>query len=271
MELYNLLASIQWDFSPSIITKPLDIRWYGVCFALGFILSYHCMKWVYKRENRPLDSLDHLLFCMMISVVIGARLGECLFYDPKFYLSNPIEILKIRNGGLSSHGATIGVIIGLWWHQRKFPQKPLLWLMDRLCFSCLLTAGLIRVGNFFNSEIIGMPTEVPWGVVFVRLGEASGRHPTQLYEAIAYFIIFTVMIWAYKKGQLIKIPGRLCGLGLIMIFSTRFVLEYTKDAAVLASYESPLFTTGQWLSIPMVILGFFLLIRKGLTKTQSEV
>ena len=198
-----ILNYIYWNVDPVAFSLgPLQVRWYGICWAVGFLLGYILMSKVYKHEKMPEWSMDSLLLYMLVSTVIGARLGHCLFYEPEYYLSHPVEILKIWEGGLASHGGAIGILIGLWLYVRKFNKSTkkqkgekqhitYLWMLDRIVIPVCLVGALIRLGNVFNSEIYGTPTTLPWGFVFVRGNEqffgADGEllpcHPTGLYEA----------------------------------------------------------------------------------------
>ena len=190
---------------------------------------------------------------MAIGTIVGARLGHCFFYEPGYYLSNPGEILKIWHGGLASHGAAIGIIIAIWLFIRK-EKKEFTWAIDRVAIVVALSGFFIRTGNLMNSEIYGIETTVPWGFVFLRNGETAPKHPTQIYEALAYLIIFGILMWIYwrKKGEYIQ--GTLISLTLILIFVARFFIEFLKEDQV-AFEASMSLNMGQLLSIPFIILG----------------
>ncbi|MEJ2543846.1 MAG: prolipoprotein diacylglyceryl transferase [Calditrichaceae bacterium] len=177
---------IEWNVNPEIFHIGfISIRYYSLLFMLSFILGIAIFHGVYKRENKPKEDLDPLLIYMMLGTVIGARLGHCLFYDPSYYLSNPIKILKVWEGGLASHGAAIGILLSLYLYSRKHPDQPFLWLVDRIVITVALAGFFIRMGNLFNSEIIGKPTDVPWAFKFIRAqvpDPLTPRHPTQIYE-----------------------------------------------------------------------------------------
>lgn len=249
-----------WGVGPDIFSLgPITIRWYGLLFATAFFLGFLYMRYVFVRENRPVASLDSLLMYMMISTVVGARLGHCLFYDPGYYLSNPIEIIKVWRGGLASHGGAIGILIGMYMYAKKQANQPYLWLLDRVVVPIALAGSLIRLGNLFNSEILGVPTEKPWAIVFTRVDDLP-RHPAQLYESVSYLFIFLFLNLVYRKlGE--KTPrGLLLGLFLVLVFSARFLIEFVKVRQAAFGEALPL-SIGQLLSIPAVLAGLFFLIR----------
>jgi len=203
---------------------------------------------------------------MFIGVALGARLGHCLFYDPVFYLGHPIEILKIWEGGLASHGAAIGVLLSLFVFTRRENRPSYFWLLDRIVIPVALAGMLIRIGNFFNSEIVGIPTNRSWAVVFESV-DAVPRHAVQLYEAFAYGIIFVLLMLVYRrKGKACR-QGMLLGMFLVSVFSARFFLEFLKTRQ--AAYEASLvLSVGQWLSIPFVVLGLILLARPPIPRNR---
>jgi prolipoprotein diacylglyceryl transferase len=237
---------------------PLSVRWYGLLFASAFIFGYKVMQWVYKKENKPVSDVEQLTVYMILGTVIGARLGHCLFYNPDFYLSNPLEILKVWKGGLASHGAAIGIITSLYFFAKKKKVTPL-WILDRIVIVVASAGFFIRLGNLFNSEIIGKPAEVPWAFIFTRVDNIP-RHPAQLYESIANFIIFLILLFVYKKKQGKLNDGLLFGLFLVLIFTFRFFVEFLKE--VQSSFEAGMvLDMGQLLSIPFVILGIIFIVR----------
>lgn len=253
---------LYWDASPDIAhIGPLTLRWYGLLFAAGFFIGFYLMRWVYRREGRPEADLDTLLWYLLLGTVIGARLGHCLFYEPEYYLAHPIEIVKIWEGGLASHGGTIGVLLALYLYTRKRPNQPFLWLADRLTVPTALTATFIRIGNFFNSEIYGKITTVPWAVVFARV-DPHPRHPTQLYEALVYLTLFILLLILYKRGVYFRWPmGRPLGVFLLWVFGWRFMIEWVKEPQEAFSLGLPL-NMGQLLSLPFLAVGLYLLLRK---------
>ena len=253
---------IEWNVDPEIFHIGfVSIRYYSLLFMLSFILGIAIFHGIYKRENKPKEDLDPLLIYMMLGTVIGARLGHCLFYDPIYYLSNPIKILKVWEGGLASHGAAIGILLSLYLYSRKHPDQPFLWLVDRIVITVALAGFFIRMGNLFNSEIIGKPTDVPWAFIFVRAqvpDPMTPRHPTQIYEALAYLVIFGILYYIYKKqGPKVR-RGFLLGLFLVLVFGVRFFVEFLKENQV--AFESGMaLNMGQILSIPAVIAGIALI------------
>jgi phosphatidylglycerol---prolipoprotein diacylglyceryl transferase len=260
--------TVYWNMNPEIFQIGfLAPRWYGVMFAAAFLVGSFIGSWIFKRENQPPESLDRILLYMLFGTVIGARLGECLFYNPSYYLSNPIEIFKIWKGGLASHGAGIGLFISTYLYARNTPGQSYIWILDRGSIVVALSGCFIRLGNLFNSEIIGKPTESHWGFVFQRI-DSLPRHPAQLYESALYLLIFVLLMTIYLKADLNKIPGLLIGPFLIMIFSVRFVIEFLKENQV--GFESDLILNmGQFLSIPMILLGIFILIRISIPAIRS--
>ena len=255
-----LLNYINWNVNPEIVGFwGLSIRYYGLLFASSFFFGYIIMQKIFKKENLTVELLDKLTVYMAVGTVLGARLGHCLFYQPEYYLSNPWEIIKIWHGGLASHGAAVGILIAIYYFSKKH-KRPYLWTMDRIVIVVALAGFLIRMGNLMNSEIYGIPTELPWGFIFVRNGEVLPKHPTQIYEALSYLLIFVLLYFIYnKKGAQLK-QGLIFGLFLILLFTARFFIEFIKEVQV--NFEQGMsLNMGQWLSIPFVLIGFFLLYR----------
>ncbi len=249
-----------WNVNPEIFTfGALSPRWYGLMFALGFFLSYNIVARVYKNEGRSEEQLSSLLMHVILGTIIGARLGHCLFYQPDYYLMRPWEILMIWQGGLASHGGFLGVAVALILYLRKYPDPPFWSLVDRIIPCFMLTAGFIRLGNFFNSEILGFPTDVPWAVIFAKVDNIP-RHPAMLYEAIAYFLQFVLLQYLLSFTTIRKFPGRLTGIAAILGFSSRFVLEFFKENQVDFENQLPI-NMGQILSIPFVVFGIIVVIK----------
>ena len=256
----DILAYINWNVSPEIVKLgPIVIRWYGLLFALGFVFGYTIMSKIYLKEKRSQKDMEALTVTMIIGTVVGARLGHCLFYDPAYYLSNPIEILKVWEGGLASHGAAIGIFIALWYYVKKRPKFTLLWIIDRVVIVVALAGFLIRMGNFFNSEILGSQTSVQWAVVFSRI-DLIPRHPAQLYEAFTYLGIFIWLYWSYNRNNGNIGEGKFFGWFLVLVFGARFIIEFFKDVQSVWEKNLPL-DMGQLLSIPFIIIGIYFLIR----------
>jgi len=257
--MLSFLQYIIWDVSPEIFdTEYFSIRWYGLLFALGFLLGQQVLIYIFKKEGKPERDVETLTVYMVLSTVIGARLGHCLFYEPEYYLSNPIKILKIWEGGLASHGATIGILFALWLYARKKKDQSYLWVVDRIVITVALAGGLIRLGNLMNSEIIGKPTDVPWAFVFTA-EDQQPRHPAQLYEAISCFILFGFLFWLWSRRKAKTPEGSLLGIFLIYIFTLRFLYEFLKEDQV-AFEKDMVLNMGQWLSIPAVLGGIFVLL-----------
>lgn len=253
-----------WNADPVLFELgPLSVKWYGLLFATGFLVGYAIMSRIYRLESKPQEDLGTLLLYMMVATVIGARLGHCFFYAPGYYLSNPLEIVKVWNGGLASHGGAIGITFGLWFYSLRHPSQPFLWLIDRIAIPTALAGSFIRLGNFFNSEIIGEPTDLPWAVVFARVDDIP-RHPAQLYESVAYLLVFGVLAAVYTRlyrGHGSDMPrGRILGLFLVFVFSARVLIEIVKTPQ--AAYSLPVaLSVGQLLSIPAVLIGIWLVWR----------
>mgnify|MGYP003864236737 FL=1 len=244
-----------WNIEPIAISVGfLKVRWYGLMFASAFISCYMLMQWVYRREAKNPDDVDDLLWYMAISVIVGARLGHCLFYNPEYYFAQPLKIFAIWEGGLASHGGILGMTVGLYLFQRRV-QESYAWFLDRISMVCALGGSFIRIGNFFNSEIVGVSTTVPWAIVFKRI-DSYPRHPVQLYEAGAYLLVFVLLLSMYLKMKDSIRPGVIFATSLIAIFVSRFLLEFvkTKQAAYSGDW---VISTGQLLSIPFVLAGIF--------------
>jgi len=250
---------IEWNVTPEIITLgPIVLRWYSMMFLMAFLLGLFIMRWIYSKEGFKAERVDQLFMYMFFSTIIGARLGHCLFYDPVYYLSNPLEILMVWHGGLASHGAAIGIIIGLYIYSKKNPDLGYAWVIDRTVIVVALAGFFIRMGNLFNSEIIGIPTNSDWGFIFTRV-DLVPRHPAQFYEAIVYLIIFGVLILIYNKHfQKLK-DMFLLGLFLVLVFGFRFFVEFIKENQV-GFEESMVLNMGQILSIPAVIAGVVMVV-----------
>ena len=265
---FHIFQFINWNHDGSIIDFGFyDLRWYSLLFAMGFVLSFILMKRQFKIEQVSDEKLDILFVYVVVATVLGARLGHCLFYEFDYYSRHPIEILlPFRFSpefeltgfrGLASHGGAIGILIAVLIYSKTQKMNPL-WVLDKLALVIPLAAGCIRVGNLFNSEMIGNPTAVPWAFVFENV-DTLPRHPGQLYEAIAYFSIFlflNLISMNVKRGN-----GLMFGLFLVLMFSARFILEFFKINQV--SFESGMaMNMGQILSLPFIIAGFILMVRK---------
>lgn len=252
-----ILQFITWKVNPEIFSiGSFAVRWYGLLFAAAFAIGYVIMLRFFKKENLPEALLDKLSVYMVIGTVVGARLGHTLFYEPQYYLSHPVDILKIWEGGLASHGAAIGILLALYLFARK-SRQTFLWTIDRIVIVVALSGFFIRMGNLMNSEIFGKPTELAWGFIFVRAGETVPRHPTQIYEGLCYLAIFLYLIWYYYKKNGKPAEGYLFGMFMILVFGVRILIEFLKEPQV--DFEkSMVFNMGQLLSIPFVIAGVIL-------------
>lgn len=266
-----------WNVDPTAFTLgPLEPRWYGILFASAFVAGYFLMRNMYRAANRTIEELDKLLTYVMIGTVVGARLGHVLFYDPGFYLRHPAEILAIWHGGLASHGAAIGIILAMYWYVKKVDKMSFLWLADRVVVVVAVGGAFIRVGNFINSEILGKPSDLPWAIIFENASQLTAaqqmvpRHPTMLYEALLCIILFAILWIIYKKYRTRPPEGALFGLFLVLLFGGRFLLEYTKlnQAAFTSGW---VFNMGQWLSLPLILIGLWLIFKKVNWKQDKSV
>lgn len=290
----SLLNFILWNPDTTALhLGPFDVRWYGLCWLTGLAIAYFLVRWLYHDQRVKDEYFDPLFLYCFVGIIMGARLGHCIFYEPHYFLSSwqhVIEMLlpiKFVDGaplahggmlysltggtviftgyeGLASHGGTLGLMLALWCYYRRTHMN--LWqVLDDIAIATPVTACLIRLGNLMNSEILGRVTDLPWGFYFVQAGPemaAQPRHPGQLYEAIAYFIFFFVGWWLYRKHPQRVGSGYFFGLCLTLIFTFRFFIEFTKDIQVSFESSMPL-DMGQILSIPFVVLGAWCM-RRGL-------
>ncbi|MDP7319362.1 MAG: prolipoprotein diacylglyceryl transferase [Bacteriovoracaceae bacterium] len=257
---------VEWNVDPEIFNITiagfnLAPRYYGLAFVLGFFLGEkYVSKYMIKNGFTKKD-VSSLFTHMLLGCIIGARLGHCLFYEPGYYLSQPLEILKVWNGGLASHGGFLGVMISVWLFNRKASKKiDYVWLLDLVAAPSLITGSYIRIGNLMNSEIIGKPTDVPWAFIFKKVDNIP-RHPAQLYEAFGYFTISLIVFYLYKKYHQVWPKGRFVGIILTGGMGWRFFTEFFKENQV-AFEQGMLLNMGQILSILMLIIGIFLMFRK---------
>jgi prolipoprotein diacylglyceryl transferase len=261
----NLLAVV-WDFNPTFINLfGFEIRWYSLTWVAallfgGWLFSYFC-----KREGKPESVSDTAFMYIALGTIIGARLGHCLFYEPMEYLREPWRIITgIRDGGLASHGAAIGIVLGIWLSSRK-NKVSVWWTADRLGIIAPLSGAMIRFGNLFNSEIIGNETTVPWGFKFMRLYPnwpeemVPVRHATQLYEALCYIACFAILFALYRYTKVAKREGFIFGGALVGIFMPRFLIEFIKIDQV-AFEQGMTLNMGQWLSVPFILCGIAIML-----------
>ncbi len=261
-----MLDYITWAASPILFQiGPISVRWYSLMFAIGFAVGYEIVARMFKHEGAPESWLGYLLLWTVAGTVIGARLGHVFFYEWSYYSQHPLKILYIWEGGLASHGGTIGIILAVIAFSMITTKRSPLWTFDRLVIPIALTGGLIRLGNLMNSEIYGGPTTLPWGFKFVKsaewhqLYEGLACHPTQIYEALVYFALFALLMWMYWKKNAEERPGLIFGVFFIGIFLSRFFIEFIKNDQVAFEADMTL-NMGQWLSLPFIIAGICLVI-----------
>jgi len=275
------LLFITWNVDPIAFSiGSLSVRWYGLMWALGIYLCYLLVTATYKREHCPEDWGDKAFMYITIGAIVGARLGHCLFYEwhsceslglepiqifawnityRNPYIEHPFELLKIWQGGLASHGGAIGIVTAAFLLDHKHFHKGYPWFFDRLVIGVAITGLLIRLGNLFNSEIYGGPTDLPWGFIFVRDGQTVPCHPTQIYEMLYCAVAFVVSYWMYYKTTAARRPGLIFGVWLEIIFFTRFLLEFIKFDQ--EAFEANFFLNmGQVLSLPFMIWGAYLIV-----------
>ncbi|MDP4599913.1 MAG: prolipoprotein diacylglyceryl transferase [Polaribacter sp.] len=269
----NYLA-ITWDPSLGINLGFFTIRWYSLMFVAAFLLGLHLMKKIYIKDGIPVEKLDTLFMYTFISMLIGMRLGDVFFYSWDYYQDHLLEIIipfKQVNGtwkftgftGFASHGAAISIILAMYFYAKKHLQKPWLFILDRLAIMVALSGLFIRMGNFFNSEIVGKATNSDFGVIFKANGEDFARHPTQIYEAFSYLTLFFVMWYLYWKTNIKEKTGFLFGLFMTVLWLMRFLIEFLKEEQVEGRENGffNFFNTGQVLSIPLILIGIWLMVR----------
>ncbi|WP_426060688.1 prolipoprotein diacylglyceryl transferase [Hymenobacter sp. B1770] len=272
------LAAIYWNVDPIIHAfgpwsvfgtqlGPITLRWYGLFFMLPFVLGTFVLTHIYRSERTSPQWVDVITIYMLIGTIVGARLGHMLFYDLDALLADPMVVFRIWQGGLASHGATIGILLACWLFARN-NKFDYLWVLDRIVIVVALGGACIRTGNLMNSEIVGKPTDVPWAFIFPRDiehlvdGVAVPRHPTQLYEALfcVFLLILLYSMWNRTKERTPR--GQLFGLFVVLLFTQRFLGEFLKENQV-AFEDGNLFNQGQLLSIPLIIIGIWVLWRAG--------
>lgn len=271
---------ITWNADPNVFTIPgIDwpLRWYGLSWALAFIGSHFFMNRIFKKEGRTDSQLDLLTLYIIIATVLGARLGHCFFYDFDYYSKHLLDVFKVWEGGLASHGGAIGILVGMWLYCRK-TKESWLWLFDRLVVVVPLAGMCIRLGNLMNSEIVGKVTDVAWGFRFLKNDEDLAnlaqfgtpipvRHPTQLYEALFYLFLFILFYWLWKNKRNAVGPGFMFGLFCVLMFGFRFLMEFMKENQ--SAFEDALpINMGQILSLPFILLGLFMIFRS--RRSQRE-
>ena len=293
-----------WNPSEGIDLGFFMIRYYSLMFVIAFGLGWYIMKKIFERENESIEKLDSMFIWTVFATLLGARLGHVFFYDWEYFRNHLAEILLpfrfspkfefIGFQGLASHGAAIGIILAMYFFSKNIMKRPLLWVLDRVVIPVASGAVFVRIGNFFNSEIVGHETTSSFGIKFIRdfynpreavnatkipnpkeayhaiatnpqfanlLAQVPAKHPTQLYESISYIFVFAALFYMYWKTDAREKQGYLLGMFLVMLWSVRFVVEFMKESQ--GGFESDLgtFSTGQWLSIPFIIIGFFLIFK----------
>ncbi len=268
------LCFIDWSVDPVLFhLGNFEIRYYSLFFAIAFWLGYVITDKMFRDQKVPEGMLDKVFFLIIIATVIGSRLGHCLFYGWDYYSQHPLEILQVWKGGLASHGGTIGIMIALLWFSYNVSHKSVLWILDCVCVPIALAAFFIRMGNLMNSEIVGMPTDVPWAFRFLRLHPEQAlipRHPTQIYEALFYLCVFGLLWFLYWKKRLIVRRGALFGVFMVCVFGFRMFIEHFKENQE-AFEDSMTMNMGQWLSVPMVLIGIASLIYAFTRKPEQSI
>jgi prolipoprotein diacylglyceryl transferase len=275
---------IEWAPNPIFLEiGPVAIHWYSIMFIVAFSLGYYIINKIYINDKKPIELVEPLFIYIVLGTLIGARLGEVFFYNWEYFQNNLLEIFlpikKDPNGsllfgiidgfkfvgyrGLASHGAAIGIVISMYIYKHKFKYDSILWIFDRIVIPISIGGMFVRIGNFFNSEIVGKYTGSNFGVVFLNDGEIYPRHPAQLYEGFGYFLLFIILWKLYWKTDLKNQKGFLFGLFFTGLFSIRILVEFVKESQ--GGFEDALgvLSTGQWLSIPFILIGiFFMMISK---------
>ncbi len=259
-----------WDPSAGIDLGFFVIRYYSLMFVIAFTLGWFIMKRIFQNENEPQEKLDSLFIYMVIATLVGARLGHVIFYQTELLWEDPLSVfLPIRTvpefeftgfQGLASHGAAIAIIIAMFLFSKRVMKKPVLWILDRIVIAVACGGIFVRIGNFINSEIIGKPTYSDYGVIFTQLGEEFPRHPAQLYESAGYIIVFLILWFIYWKTDKRKYLGYIFGVFLILLWTVRFLVEFVKEAQV-GERANWVLNTGQWLSVPFILAGIYLMVK----------
>lgn len=243
-----------WNVDPVWLDLgQLQLYWYGLFFIGAYFAGMMISRWIYMREGRNINMFANLLIYGIVGGIVGARLIHCLVYEPHYYLSHPLEILMVWKSGRASFGLILGIIVAFWLYGRKY-HESFLWLFSRMTIPVLVVFAFIRFGNFFNSEVIGKVTDVPWAVIFERV-DLLPRHPVQLYEAFSYLIMFVLFVMLYKKISSSSATCLLPGLFLVSLFTIRFLLEYTKDVNTLNLPLISGLTSSQVLCLPFILIG----------------
>ena len=261
-----IALDIVWNPSKGIDLGFFTLHYYSMMWIIAFLLGLQIMKRIYKNENQSEESLDSLFIYSVIGIMLGARLGHVIFYQPELFTEDFFSIflpVKFKGGfeftgfmGLASHGAAIAMIISMYLYNKKILHKTVLWILDRVVIPVASGAVFVRLGNFINSEIIGKPTGTDFGVVFKQLGEDFPRHPAQLYEAGSYIFVFLILFYFYWKTKKSEQEGFLFGLFLFLLWTVRFFVEFVKEPQNIERADW-LLNTGQLLSIPFILIGLY--------------
>ena len=267
-----MILQIRWDIDPVIFTlsigeSEMPFTWYGLLFALTLLMGQQLISYIFRKEGKPIKDVDQLTIYILVATILGARLGHYLFYEWEFLLSSPLEwfltLITPPFAGLASHGALIAILFSIYLYSRRKADQSFLWVVDRVVIGAGF-AGLIRLGNLFNSEIYGKPTDLPWGFMFVRetnpnLLPVVPRHPTQLYEFLFCLLLFMVifMMWKYKRDIIPN--GVIASVFIIALFTFRFFIEFLKNEQV--GFERTMaLNMGQLLSLPAILAGLIMLL-----------
>lgn len=267
---------IDWNPSKGIDLSFFTLHYYSMMWIVAFIIGFYIMKRIYKNENESNESLDSLFIYSVVGIMLGARLGHVIFYQPELFKEDFWSVFlpfSFKGGvhftgfqGLASHGAAMAMTVSMYLYNKKVLKKSVLWILDRVVIPVASGAVFVRFGNFINSEIIGKPTNSDYGVVFTKLGEDFPRHPAQLYEAICYVFVFLILFYFYWKTKKSEQEGFLFGLFLVLLWTVRFFVEFVKEAQVEERATWAL-NTGQWLSIPFILIGlYFMFVYKPKSK-----
>jgi len=248
-----------WNIDPIAFSfGSIKVHWYGIFFATGLLGAYFLGEWLFEKEGKDKRLLEPYFIYLIIGITVGARLFHIIFYDLDYFLQHPLDMFKVWKGGLASHGGALGAILATYLFCKKY-KIDFKWMMARVAMATMIVVGFIRIGNFFNSEIVGLPTQSTLGIIFQRVDNIS-RHPVVLYESISYFTIFFILLWLYHKLEYKKFTNIATGLVLTLAFLARFFLEYIKTPQSEFANLLPL-SMGQILSLPFIIVGLFLLVK----------
>ena len=245
------LAAITWNPDPVAfeLFGPLAFTWYGLTWSLSILVGYYLASWMFTRENVEGADPSNVVTTIFLSCLVGARLGQVIFYDLDYFLEYPSEIIRVWNGGLASHGAVIAAILSVFYLSKKYEITNFLWLVDRMAIIVLAAGSFIRFGNFMNSELYGTPTGSDYGVIFT-VHDTIARHPVQLYESVWLMVCFLIFMLLYTKLKAWN-DGFFASLFLSVVFTGRLLLEFMKESPDLALGLS----LTQWLSVPMILIG----------------